>query len=101
MLMGRERGGSVLYGRGQLVGHIVDPRNGVIFNAWRPHFPLLWRGKRYAIVMYTGVAWDKVPADLQRRIHELTLRLLTQFLHSGAFYLVFLPFVRATLHASR
>ena len=36
---------------------------------------LPWRGKRYAIVMYTGVAWDKVPTVLQRRMHELNFPL--------------------------
>ena len=61
----------MLYGIGLVGGHIVDPRYGVIFNAWRPHCPLPWRGKGYAILMCTGVAWDKVPAVLQRRMHEL------------------------------
>ena len=53
------------------MGYILDPRDGVIFNAWRPHCPLPSRGKRYVIVMYTGVAWDKVRAVLQRRMHAL------------------------------
>ena len=55
--------------------NIVDSRDGVIFNAWRPYCPLPWRGKRYAIVMYTGVAWDNVPAVLTRSMHELNFRL--------------------------
>ena len=37
-----------------------------------PHYR---HGRRYAIVMYTGVAWDKVPAVLQRRMHELNFPL--------------------------
>ena len=57
------------------MGPIVHARDGVIFKAWRPHCPLPWRGKRYAIVMYTGVACDKVPAVLQRRMHELNFPL--------------------------
>ena len=65
----------MMYGGDRVVGHIMDPRDGVIFNAWRPHCPLPWRGKRYTIVMYTGVAWDTVPAVLQRRMHELNLLL--------------------------
>ena len=69
------REGSVLYGRGPVVGHIVDPRDAVIFNVWRPHCPLLSPGKRYAIAMYTGVARDKVPAFLQRRTHEFNFPL--------------------------
>ena len=72
---GPTREGILLYGRGLVVGHIVDPRNGVIFHAWRPHCPPPWRGKQYAIVMYTGVAWDKEPAVLQRRVHELNFPL--------------------------
>ena len=55
----------------EVVGHVLDLRDGVIFNAWRPHPPLPWHKKRYAIVMYRAVAWDKVPAVLQRRMHEL------------------------------
>ena len=79
--MGRHEKGSVLYGRGCVVGHIVDPRDGVIFNVCGPHGPLPWRRKRYAIVMYTRVAWDKVPAVLQRRMDELKVPLQTHFLH--------------------
>ena len=41
---GPTRQGSVMYGRGRVVGHIMDPRDGVIFNAWRPHFQLPWHG---------------------------------------------------------
>ena len=72
---GPTRQGSVLYGSGRVVGHIVDPRHGVIFNAWRLHCPLPWRGKRYAIVIYTGMAWDKVPAVLQRHMNGLNFLL--------------------------
>ena len=72
---GSTREGSVLYGRGSVVGHILDPREGVIFNVWHPHCPLPWRGTRYAILMHTDVAWDKVPAVLQRRMHELNFTL--------------------------
>ena len=72
---GPRREKSVLYGRGRVVGHIVNLRNGVIFNAWRPHCPLPWRGRRYAIVGYMGVAWDKVPAVLQRCMHEFNFPL--------------------------
>ena len=69
------REGDVLYGRGCVVGHIVDPPDRVIFNVWCPHYPLPWRGKRYGTVMYTGLACDKVPAVLQRRMHELNILL--------------------------
>ena len=34
---GPTREGSLLYGGGRVVGHILDPRDGVIFNAWLPH----------------------------------------------------------------
>ena len=69
----REKG--VLYGRGGVVSHIVDPRDDVIFNALRPDCALPWRGKRYAIVMYIVVACHKVPTVLQRRMHELNFLL--------------------------
>ena len=78
---GPTREGGVFYGRGRVVGHIMDPRHGVTLNAWRPHCPLQWPEKRYAIVRYTGVAWDKVPTALQRRMHELNVPLSTHFLH--------------------
>ena len=77
----------MLYERGPVVAHIVNPLDGVIFNVWRPDCALPWRGERYAIVMYTGVTWDKVPAVLQRRIYELNIHSEHIFFISAHFLL--------------
>ena len=66
-------------GRSRVLGHILDLSDGVIFKARCPRRPFLLRRKRYAIVTYTGVAWDKVPAVLQRRMHVLNFPFLTHF----------------------
>ena len=91
------REGSVSDGRGRVLGHILDLSDGVIFKARCPHRPFLWRRKRYAIATHTGVAWYKVPAVLQRRMHVLNFPFSTHF-HLAHFLFFFALAARYAPH---
>ena len=58
----------IRWGRDLLWGHIVDPRYGVMFNALRPHMPLAWSGQHILLVLYTGIAWGRLPVAMQNEL---------------------------------
>ena len=46
----------------------MDPRYGVVFDALRPHMPLAWSGQRIVLVLYTGIAWGRLPVAVQNEL---------------------------------
>ena len=58
----------VQWDRDRLYGGGISPREGVAFNAYRPHGPMRWTGERYVVVFCSIVGWTNTTREVARQL---------------------------------
>ena len=51
-----------------LYGGTISPREGVAFNAYRPHCPMRWMGERCVVVFFSMVRWTNTTREVARQL---------------------------------
>ena len=52
----------------RLYGGTISPREGVAFNAYRPHCPMRWTGERCVVVFFSMVGWTNTTREVARQL---------------------------------
>ena len=52
----------------RLYGGTISPREGVAFNAYRPHCPMRWTGERCVVVFLSMVGWTNTTREVARQL---------------------------------
>ena len=52
----------------RLYGGTISPREGVVFNAYRPHCPMRWMGKRCVVVFLSMLGWTNTTREVARQL---------------------------------
>ena len=52
----------------RLYGGTISPREGVAFNAYRPHCPMRWTGERCVVVFFSMVEWTNTTQEVARQL---------------------------------
>ena len=52
----------------RLYGGTISPRQGVAFNAYRPHCPMRWTGERCVVVFFSMVEWTNTTREVAHQL---------------------------------
>ena len=52
----------------RLYGGTISPREGVTFNAYRPHCPMRWTGERCVVVFSSMLEWTTTTGEVARQL---------------------------------
>ena len=56
----------------RLYGGTISPREGVAFNAYRPHCPMRWTGERCVVVFFSMLGWTNTTREVARQLEATT-----------------------------
>ena len=57
-----------------LYGGTISPREGVAFNAYRPHCPMRRTGERCVVVFFSMVGWTNTTREVAHQLEATTFR---------------------------